>query len=52
MNMDEIYREKAQELIDQGYTSEDMDQIAEENFMLEEDAEAIREFMEEIEENM
>lgn len=52
MNMDEIYREKAQELIDQGYTSDDIAKIAEENFMLEEDAEAIREYMEEIEENM
>ena len=52
MNMDEIYREKAQELIDQGYTSDDMDMIAKKNFMLEEDAEAVREFMEEIEENM
>lgn len=52
MNMNDIYREKAQELIDQGYTSEDMDQIAEENFMLEEDAEIIREYMEEIEEEM
>lgn len=49
MNMNDIYREKAQELIDQGYTSDDMDQIAEENFMLEEDAEIIREYMEEIE---
>lgn len=35
MNMNEIYKEKAQELIDQGYTSADMDRIAEENFMLE-----------------
>lgn len=52
MNMNDIYREKAQELIDQGYCSADMDQIAEKNFMLEEDAEAIREFMEEIEEGM
>lgn len=52
MNMNDIYREKAQELIDQGYTSDDMDQIAADNFMLEEDAEAIREYMEEIEEEM
>lgn len=52
MKMDEIYREKAQELIDRGFTSDDMDQIAADNFMLEEDAEAIREYMEEIEENM
>lgn len=52
MNMNEVYKEKAQELIDQGFTSDDMDRIAEENFMLEEDAEAIREYMEEIERGM
>ncbi len=47
--MTEIYRTKAQELIDAGYTSKDADKIGADNFLTEEDTDLLREAMEEIE---
>lgn len=47
--MRQHYIKAAKRFLKEGYTSSDIDKLAEENFMLEEDAEEIREIMEEIE---
>lgn len=48
--MRQHYIKAAKKFIKEGYTSADIDKLAEEYMMLEEDAEEIREIMEEIEE--
>ena len=48
--MRQHYIKTAKQFIKEGYTSADMDDLSEEYMMLEEDAEAIREIMEEFEE--
>lgn len=41
MNMMDLYKEKVRELKAQGYTIDDLDQIAEENFLPEEAVEGL-----------
>lgn len=48
--MRQHYIKTAKKFLKEGYTSADMDKLAEEYMMLEEDAEAILEAMEELEE--
>lgn len=48
MNMNKIYMKKAKELIKEGYTSDDIEKIAEEEFLPEEVADALYECMVEL----
>lgn len=49
MNMHKIYMKKAKELIKNGYTSDDIEKIAEEEFLPEEVADELYECMVELE---
>ena len=49
MNMKEMYMEKAKELMEQGYTADDIDRIKEENFLTDDVAEALRDAIDAIE---
>ena len=50
MNMKEMYMEKAKELMEQGYTADDIDKIKEENFLTDDVADALRDAICELEE--